>query len=64
MNAFLLLRLAATIDLGLIAAELCFHVPGLPIGGGHAEQLVAIFVSTYVAIEVILVLRAIFFGRE
>ena len=57
MNPFHFMRLAATLDLGLVAAELGLHWDWLPLGGGHAEQLVLVFVATYVVVELILTLR-------
>lgn len=57
MNPFHFMRLAATLDLGLVVTELCFHCAWLPLGGGHAEQLVLVFVATYVFVELIITLH-------
>ena len=46
-----LFRIAAAIELALTGLESAFHVGGLPLGGGHLQQIGLAFITAFVLIE-------------
>ena len=52
-------RLAEATELGLVAAEQCFHPGWLPLADGHVQQIAVLFIFAFVALEGFEFLRAL-----